>query len=459
MDYELSPFIRIVDVVFSLMRLFMVLWLWNQFVPVIRRSKSNDGDTYMKKNEVAAVIVILGIIFIISSFLTTDLPITTLALFGVIIPFVLFSAKDWVLESVFTITLFWHITSMSYFVVVSATDFISKNLMNGIEAANDIEHFVSVRIGIFEVVLFAAYTIVCAAAIVSVAKIVKHREKIHLQELLFLAVLNAAGIIMTFIMRSISIMSIKEGAVILTEEKPELLWQLPIIAVLLYLGELSAIYMWQENNRYRKRSEMYMTEKLEKEAMKQRLEETQEYYEKIRKVRHDMATHLTNIRGLSEHGYEKELAAYIKQLDEDISSVKMAVSTGNPVTDMVINDRFHKAKKAGVLLSVDMGYQDAWGISAYDIGIVIGNILDNAIREAEYTEAKNVSFQIREKAAVILVLCENDYLPENGREHPENEWHGLGLKNVEDIAERYDGAMRIEKKEGHFSVSVMLKKR
>ena len=268
MDFEVSPFIRIVDIVFSLMRLMMVLWLWNQFVPVIRMQKSKDSDTYMKKNEVAAVVVILSVIFIISSFLTTNLPITTLSLFVVIIPFVLLYAKAWVLESVFAITLFWHITSMSYFVVVSATDIISKNLMNGIEAANDIEHFVSVRIGAFEVILFVSYTIVCAAAIIPVTRIVRKREKIHLQEFLFLTVLNAAGIIMTFIMRNISIMSIKEGAVILTEEKPELLWQLPIVATLLYLGELSAIYMWQDNNRFRKRSEMYMTEKLEKEAMK-----------------------------------------------------------------------------------------------------------------------------------------------------------------------------------------------
>ena len=171
-----------------------------------------------------------------------------------------------------------------------------------------------------------------------------------------------------------------------------------------------------------------------------------------------MATHLTNIRGLSEHGYEKELAAYIKQLDEDISSVEMEVSTGDPVTDMVINDRFYKAKNVGVLLSVDMEYKDAWGISAYDMGIVIGNILDNAIREAGQAENKNVSFHIREKTAVILVLCENDYLPGREREHPNNEWHGLGLKNVEDIAGRYDGTMRIDKTGKRFSVSVMLKK-
>ena len=188
-------------------------------------------------------------------------------------------------------------------------------------------------------------------------------ERISLQELVFLSVQNIAGVVMTFIMRHIAVLTISNGAFILTEEEPQLLWQMPIVALLLYFGELSAVFMWQENNRNRKRSEMYLAEKLEKEAMRTRLEQTQDYYEKIRKVRHDMVTHLTNIKALSEHGYEAELAAYIEELDADIRSVEMAVSTGNAVTDMVINDRIRKAKPQRLcsllirVLTMDGGYR------------------------------------------------------------------------------------------------------
>ena len=59
---------------------------------------------------------------------------------------------------------------------------------------------------------------------------------------------------------------------------------------------------------------------------------------------------------------------------------------------------------------------------------------------------------------MVLVLCENSYVPNAEDESPKNEWHGLGLKNVEDIADRYDGGMRIDKEQGVFSVTVMLKK-
>ena len=458
MNFETGPVFRGIDMAFSIMRLCIVIWLWNRFVPVINIWNKDSKDGYLKKNEVAALLLVLTVLCIINAFVTTNMPLFMLELFGVILPFVLLCAKEWVFESAFALTLFWHITSMSYFVVTSLTDYVSSNLMNGIEQANDIEKFMTVRLAFFEILLFASYILVCTLSVLPFQKIVENREKIHLQELGFMSVLNVAGIILTYIMRNISIMSIQEGAVILTEEKPQLLWQMPIVAVLLYLGEIFAVYLWQENKRYRRRSELYLAEKLEKEAMQKRLEETQDYYEKIRKVRHDMATHLTNIRGLSEHGYEKELAAYIDELDEDIQSVEMTVSTGNPVTDMVINDRVKKSEEEDVTLSVDLVYDEAWGISAYDMGIVIGNLLDNAIRAAGKTKERYISFRIKENQGVVLLLCENAYVPDSDIQMRDNEWHGLGLKNVEDIAERYDGGMRIDKEHGVFSVTVMMKK-
>ena len=37
-------------------------------------------------------------------------------------------------------------------------------------------------------------------------------------------------------------------------------------------------------------------------------------------------------------------------------------------------------------------------------------------------------------------------------------WHGLGLKNVEAIATRYNGTMKVEQNDGRFINRVMLKK-
>ena len=452
-----------IGTVFSFFKTILFFMMWNRFVPIWKNSrKSNeDGIWYFEKKMVMlSFILIVAINTVRSYFITTDYPVFIISVFAVTVAVVWISDRKWLLETIFSVLFFWNVSSLTYFIADSITDRPFVWLMEGIEKAGDLERFVNVRLIIMQGTLCILYLLFMSVAFVPVARIHREREKIHLQEFAFLSVQNIAGIILTFIMSHLAILTMDGGAFILTEEKPELLWQMPVIAILLYLGELSALYMWHQNISYRNQSEMYMVEKLEKEAMKARLEETQDYYEKIRKVRHDMASHLTNIKGLAEHGYEKELSDYISSLDADIGQIEMSVSTGDPVTDLIINDHMKKADERNVSLNVSMKYGDDWGISAYDIGIVIGNLLDNAIREAALVDdrARDVGFRVVEKPGFIVIICDNPYDVNDITAPSTDEWHGLGLKNIRDMADRYEGGMLIDKRDGRFIAKVMLKK-
>lgn len=83
----------------------------------------------------------------------------------------------------------------------------------------------------------------------------------------------------------LAILQGKDTVLLLTEEKPALLWQMPVIALLLYLGEMAVIIFWQKTVRLREQEKLYFHEKIEKDAIRQRLEDTEQYYEKIRRVR------------------------------------------------------------------------------------------------------------------------------------------------------------------------------
>ncbi len=462
MEFSENHWITVFGIAADIIRVGLFFMLWNQFVPVVKNigsRKMENPDVCFPENEIAALFILLAVMQVMNSFMEVRFPVFMAEMAGILIAYILFRRRGWLAATCFCLLLFWNISSLCYFIVNSLTNRPFTEMMAGVENAANLKHFVEVRITAMQVILYLLYIFFWTLAVLPVMRIVKKREIISAQEMGFLSVQNVAGIILTLIMTRIAVLSVDSGAVILTEKRPELLWEMPIIALLMYFGELSAIFMWQENNENRKKSELYLAEKIEKEAMKKRLDDTQRYYEKIRKVRHDLAIHLTNIRGLSEHGFEKELAAYIEDFDADIKSIEMSVSTGNPVTDMVINDHFQKAKEADVVLSVNMRFEDEWKISAYDMGIVIGNILDNAIREASKVTGRDrtVSFQIKENPGVVLLMCENSYVTDI-EDVSKSEWHGLGLKNVEEIAERYDGGMRITEEEGIFSVVIMLKK-
>lgn len=77
---------------------------------------------------------------------------------------------------------------------------------------------------------------------------------------------------------------------LLYDDKQEMLWKLPIIAVLIYVGEISAIYIYQNYRKLQKERQKHFVEEQQVKAMKQRLEEAENFYGSIRRVRHEMKT-------------------------------------------------------------------------------------------------------------------------------------------------------------------------
>ena len=172
-----------------------------------------------------------------------------------------------------------------------------------------------------------------------------------------------------------------------------------------------------------------------------------------------MPTDYISIKALVDDGQYEALAEYITNLDVDISKIDSISFTGNAIIDVILNDKMAKANKQDITINMSVGFNDAWGIQAYDIGIIISNLLDNAIKAVQDYDGvdKIITFSILSKSPVIIICCENPYSDENINQPETQLWHGLGLKNIESIANRYNGTMRVEGKNGRFMNTVMLK--
>ncbi len=120
--------------------------------------------------------------------------------------------------------------------------------------------------------------------------------------------------------------------------------------------------------------------------MKQRLEDAENFYGSIRRVRHEMKNHMTNIKGLVASEKYDEVESYIEKLDETIQTMDYKFNTGNAVTDVIINDKYQKAENAGISFQVKFNLGETDTISAFDIGIILNNLLDNAIEACEKLE-------------------------------------------------------------------------
>ena len=144
--------------------------------------------------------------------------------------------------------------------------------------------------------------------------------------------------------------------------------------------------------------------------------------------------------------------------------------TGNPVTDVIINDKCRRAEKAGIRFEADFQYGGE--IPVFDLGIILNNLLDNAIEACEKLEQREgfIRLMLKRKKQFLLLEVENSFdgdvpiregspllattkqsvLPDIVTEH------GIGLENVRDVAGRYFGGVNIKVKRNIFHVTVML---
>lgn len=379
-------------------------------------------------------------------------------------------------KSVFVLLLFYNFHGVSYLIA----DSIYQYVINGIFAKLDAmsaDYMSQLYRGsvIGMTILLLSYTLVFLIMIVIIKKIVKKPFPMKWQETIFLSALNIVGGMLARMTADLSVVPVEGGVFLLFDNKREMLWKLPMIAVLIFVGEIFAIYIYQNYRELQKERQKHFVEEQQIKAMKRRLEEAENFYGSIRKVRHEMKSHMTNIKGLAAGGKYDEVETYIEKLDETIQTLDYQFNTGNAVTDVIINDKYRKAVNVGISFQVKFNYAETDTIPVFDIGIILNNLLDNAIEACEKLEMKQryINLVLKRKNNFLLIEVENSF---DGKLKWEDEGmipmttkqsglpdilmeHGIGLKNVKDVAERYFGDMNIKAKDNVFKVTVMLQQK
>ncbi|MEY8423790.1 ATP-binding protein, partial [Lachnospiraceae bacterium 38-14] len=166
----------------------------------------------------------------------------------------------------------------------------------------------------------------------------------------------------------------------------------------------------------------------------------------------------------------EEIEDYVRRMDETMQELEYKYVTGNAVTDVIINDKCRRAEKAGIRFDADFRYGGE--IPVFDMGIILNNLLDNAIEACEKLETGKgfVRLSLKRKKQFLILYVENSFdgavpISKGSPLPPTTKQsilpgiiteHGIGLENVRDIAERYFGGVNIKVKGDVFHVTVML---
>lgn len=142
-----------------------------------------------------------------------------------------------------------------------------------------------------------------------------------------------------------------------------------------------------------------------------------------------------------------------------------AINTNHPVVNAVLNHKFHTAKEKSIAMIFQVGDVHEIRLTEEEIVILLGNLLDNAIAECESVvkAGRDAVIQFKlvyEDGKVILsiknpVLVKVQIVDNKVQANPKS-GHGIGLKNVEAVAEKYDGSIAFDCDEKEFRAVVIL---
>ena len=184
--------------------------------------------------------------------------------------------------------------------------------------------------------------------------------------------------------------------------------------------------------------------------------------QKVHALRHDMKHHMQKIYLMTQENQTQEIVNYLEKMQISLENPKEHVSTGDADLDAILNYMLEKAEKAGLTVDLKLKVPGRIGMEAYEMNIILGNLLENAIDAAKKSFEKSLSLHIVVQKGVFVVCIRNSYSGKiiKVKEHfistKQGIGHGVGINNVRDIVEAHQGFLQIDYDEKEFQVKAMV---
>lgn len=181
-------------------------------------------------------------------------------------------------------------------------------------------------------------------------------------------------------------------------------------------------------------------------AYQNQLEVIMESQNRVRALRHDMKNHILALQILVQRKEVEETNKYLDSMKNFMTNPEEYVKTGNDVVDSLLNYKIQKANEVLNVVETKISIPEQLRLRSFDLNVLLGNLLDNAIDASMQTEDKKLKITIKlDKGILFLNICnscqmiadEKKNFWETTKEDKAN--HGIGLKNVRRIVEKYHG--------------------
>ena len=205
----------------------------------------------------------------------------------------------------------------------------------------------------------------------------------------------------------------------------------------------------------------YMEIQLQQYA--KRMDVMQTSQERLNKLRHDYKHHMHTIRAMAKEKDFQGILRYVDRIEEVWNNTFFNSYTENKIVDNLLNYILQGYRERSKKLEVSVHLPQYIGTEMFDLSIVIGNLLDNAIRGAMESEQRSLNCSIHYEKGILRMQVKNSAKGKALRKgerylstKKKKEGHGIGLENVRYVVEKHQGDMEIISTDHEFQIRLFL---
>ena len=322
------------------------------------------------------------------------------------------------------------------------------------------EQFLAVMNGsaLFMLILkLIIYTMIAAFALRTITKKFTYKNYVFsTSELSYLLLPCLSSLAITHIIRALLIRLYDYGYFLVFFEVPFIDHSVPLVGFVFLFSVIAAVKSFQKLGELRNEEIERSVLQKQVQQLQQQINDVDGIYTEIRGFRHDVKNHISNILVLANAIVEgntdvkNELEEYLKKFGETLNKFEFTYKTGNPISDIIIHQKYHESLKSGIEFTADFNYPMHLNLDAYDLAIIINNALENAIeacvkmknskrfiRLYAYTKGEMFFIDVENNFESAITLDKNTGLPRSSKS--DKTVHGMGLSNIQRCARKYFG--------------------
>ena len=231
-----------------------------------------------------------------------------------------------------------------------------------------------------------------------------------------------------------------------------------LIMVLMPLTYMTILHALWRQMRIHENTRQMELQRRDYESIRQKMELGRIY-------RHDMRHHLAALDSMLQQNDNAEALQYVRALSGGLEDTIHSAQCANSTINAVLTAYLVQAGNSGCTVETKLNLPEKLPFEETDLCVVLANPLENAIHACQNLPEDcrhiRLSIELTDNQRMVISLenpCPQpvEFSPDGLPAGPRQEDHGLGLRSVKTVVNKYGGLFRCQWEEGTFHLRAVL---